>query len=43
MNQLRIAGCTPGALRQAGKDIIDRSSKIMDAFLEFLKNNDLTK
>jgi hypothetical protein len=26
----------------AEKDIIDRSSKIMDAFLEFLKNNDLT-
>ena len=25
MNQLRIAGCTPGALKQAGKDIIDRS------------------
>lgn len=26
----------------AEKDIINRSSKIMDAFLEFLKNNDLT-
>ena len=25
MNQLRIAGCTPGALEQAGKDILDRS------------------
>lgn len=25
MNQLRIAGCTPGALEQAGQDIIDRS------------------
>ena len=24
------------------KDIIDRSKKIMDAFLEFLKSNDLT-
>lgn len=25
MNQLRIAGCTPEALEQAGKDILDRS------------------
>lgn len=25
MNQLRIAGCTPGALEQAGNDILDRS------------------
>lgn len=23
------------------KDIVDRSSKIMDAFLDYLKNNDL--